>query len=177
MPGSGSYEGEHLARQLKQRLENTLSAKLDAVADQWADTDPVSLNYPATYFLGFNPVVLEMQSSQFPYVAVLCAGREPDRSTRESWGYQDDKYSLEVHFFVVGPDVAEVYKRVCRYVEAIVMVLQADRWIESYQQTDFKPSVEISVAMPHYDEGDNVFSEEGEQFIQGGRVMVPMEGG
>jgi hypothetical protein len=174
---SEAYNAEYLAKLVKARLENQLEDALSDVEDRWSDDDPLTLPTPITYFYGYNPTVLEMESSEFPYVATLSPGREP--LGRSEWGYQSEEVTVYVDFFCVSDDATTVSKITDRYAEAIMTVLQSDRWFgKGYGQRDFRPSVDISVASRHSKtKNADMFDEDDIDFIQGGRVEIVLQGG
>jgi hypothetical protein len=172
-----SYDAERVGKALKERLEDELSAALDVVEAAWEDTDPVTLPEPVTWFFGHKPTVLEMESSEFPFVAVMAARSSPlERPSR--WGYQPETLSVFVDYFVVADDEATVNKRVHRYAEAIRAVLQDGRVLSGYQQSDYRAEVNVSEASRHAKtENADMFLAADVDYIQMGRVTVNLFGG
>jgi hypothetical protein len=173
-----SYDAERVGAALKTRLEDELPDALDAVEALWADSDPVTLPDPVTWFEGHKPTVLEMESSEFPFVAVIAAEATPqERPSR--WGYQEEMLMGFVDYFVVAADEATVNKITHRYAEAILSVLQEERFIyEGYGQQDYRPRVRLSEASRHAKTANaDMFKDADVDFIQMGRVEVVLEGG
>jgi hypothetical protein len=170
-----AYDAERTGTALKTQLEAELGDALDAVELSWA-SDPVTLTDPETWFFGHKPTVLEMESAEFPFVAVVVADRAPqERPLR--WGYQERVVTAYVDYFVVAEDEATVNKRAHRYAEAICQVLQEERIVNGYAQQDYEPAVRLSEASRHGKETDADFFDDADvDFIQGGRVIVLLEG-
>lgn len=170
-----AYDAEATGNALQTLLEAELGAALDAVEASWA-SDPVTLPDPETWFFGHKPTVLEMESSEFPFVAVLVADRAPQERPMR-WGYQESVITAYVDYFVVADDEATVNKRTHRYAQAICQVLQAERIINGYAQQDYEPEVRLSEASRHGKEKEADFFKDAEiDFIQAGRVTVLLEG-
>lgn len=169
------YENEKVRSSLRDRLEANLPGQLDTVEAEWAATDPLTLPDPVTWHEGHKPTVVELESSAFPFVAVLVPLRTPeDRPSR--WGYQEQELTAFVDFFVVAADEATVNKLVHRYAQAIVAELQRERVIEGYQQKDYEPEVKTSEASRHKKTANaDMFKEDEVDFIQMGRVVVMLE--
>lgn len=162
---------------MKERLEDELGAALDTVEAAWAASDPVTLPEPETWFCGHKPTVLEMESAEFPFVAVVVAETAPDERPSR-WGYQDERIVVYVDYFVVADDEATVNKRAHRYAEAIRAVLQEQRAIEGYQQQDWRPRVRLSEASRHAKTVEADMFDDGDvDFVQMGRIEVGFEGG
>jgi hypothetical protein len=173
------YDAERVGKALKERLESELPDALETVEAAWAGSDPVTLPEPATWFRGHKPTVLELESSSFPFVAVIVAETEP-KSAPSRWGYQEEELPVFVDYFVVADDEATVNKRVHRYAEALLTVLQEERVVEGYQQRDYRPRVRLSEASRHAKTrtADMLVPVEGdEDFIQMGRIQVTFDGG
>jgi len=179
-----AYTSEDLRAALKVRLVDNISAALDDVEAIYAATDPIALAEPVTWHEGHNPGVLLMESTEFPFVAVLVGSRRPDRSVkgRAQWGYQEFEPVAWVDYFVVADELATVNKIVHRYARAIVAILQGERYISGcdfYKQVDFEPEVNISEASRHpkIAKANMLVDTEADiDYIQAGRVVVPFEG-
>lgn len=173
-----AYDLEHVARELKSRLQDELPDELDVVETNWSATDPVTLADPETWFLGHKPTVLELESSEFPFVAVVAAARTPETGRGASWDYQKKTQTLFVDYFVVADDEATVNKRANRYAEAICNILQGQAIIYGYYQQDYEPAVNLSEASRHAKHSDNAdfFDSDDVDFIQAGRITVKVEG-
>jgi hypothetical protein len=170
-----AYDAEATGNALQDVLEDGLADALDAVETAWA-SDPVTLADPETWFFGHKPTVLEMESSEFPFVAVVVADRIPqERPTR--WGYQEVTLTVYVDYFVVADDETTVNKYCHRYAQAICQVLQEKRIVNGYAQQDYEPQVNLSEASRHGKETEADFFDTADvDFIQGGRVTVTLEG-
>jgi hypothetical protein len=172
-----SYDNERIGTTLNTRLQTNIGAALDTVEATWtARGDPVTLPEPVTWFDGHKPTVLEMVSAEFPFVAVIVGSRSP-RSDPIRWGYQVCRVVVWVDFFVVATTEAMVNKIAHRYAEAIVAVLQGERHVEGYRQTDYEPEVVLSEASRHAKTANaDLFNDAHVDFIQAGRVVVNFEG-
>ncbi len=170
-----AYDAERTGSALKTRLEAELGDALDAVETLWA-SDPVTLPEPETWFFGHKPTVLEMESAEFPFLAIVVGGRTPEERPLR-WGYQERVITIYVDYFVVADDETTVNKRAQRYGEAICQVLQEERIINGYEQQDYEPQVQISEASRHGKEKEADFFKDADvDFIQGGRVIGLFEG-
>jgi len=173
-----AFDAEKTARALQTRLRTRLSSALDAVEATWvAEGDPLTLADPITWFFGHKPTVLEMDSPAFPFVAVVVAERTPQAGPAR-WGYQEQDLNLFVDFFVVAADETTVNKVACRYTEAIGAVLQEERYVGDYMQADWEPEVHLSEASRHAarQARADMFDDDDVDFIQGGRIIVKLEG-
>jgi len=172
-----AYEAEWVRDALKTRLEDNFATALDTVEAEWADTDPVTLPDVVTWFLGHKPTVLELESSAFPFVAIIIADRVP-KAAPLRWGYQERVIAAYVDYFVVAADETTVNKIAHRYAEAIISILQAENVIEGFTQMNYEAEVRLSEASRHakYKEAD-MFAALDVDFIKMGRVTVPLEGG
>jgi len=172
-----SYDAERVGKALKERLESELGDALDTVEAAWAGDDPVTLPDPVTWFLGHKPTVVEMESSEFPFLGVIVADTSP-KGRPSRWGYQEETLTVFVDYFVVADDETTVNKRAHRYAEAILAVLQEERYIEEYMQQDYRPRVRLSEASRHAKtENADMFSADDVDYIQMGRVEVGFDGG
>lgn len=171
-----SYDVEHILKALKIRLQAELATQLDVVEAAWLAEDPVALPDVVTWYEGHKPTVLELESSSFPFLAVLVARREPmERPSR--WGYQDQMLTAYVDFFVVADDETTVNKIAQRYVEAITGILQGERIIHGYAQADYEPLVQISEASRHAKTTNaDMFDNDAVDYIQAARITVMMGG-
>jgi len=173
-----AFDAEKTGRALQARLQARLSGALDVVEATWVtEGDPLALADPVTWFFGHKPTVLEMDSVAFPFVAVVVAERTPQASPAR-WGYQEQDLNLFVDFFVVAVDETTVNKVACRYAEAICAVLQEEQYINAYMQADWEPEVHLSEASRHAaKQADaDMFDAADVDFIQGGRIVVKLEG-
>jgi len=170
-----AYDSEKVGKALKAQLQAELPDTLDAVEAEWAGEDPVTLPDPVTWFEGHKPTVLELESAAFPFVAVLVPERAP-QARPSRWGYQEQDITVFVDFFVVAGDETTVNKRAHRYARAICQVLQAERLLEGYQQSDYEPQVRLSEASRHARAVNaDMFDDAEVDFIQAGRVIVMLE--
>ncbi len=176
---ASTYDGERLSRLVQTALADELSDALDTVEARWAATVPVTLPDPVTYQLGFNPVLLEKESVDFPIVAVIPGERVPEDDRKRVWGaYQKEAYYVDIHYFVVADTIDQVNLICYRYTEAIVAVLQAHRVIGSYEQLDWKPEVELGIAGRHPKAKLADLSMEADtDYVVGGRVTIALAGG
>lgn len=171
-----AYTVEALRSALKTILEDGLPDALDTVEAEYAATDPVTLADVVTWHEGHNPDVLELESTSFPFMAVMIAERTPQRGGAQ-WGYQEFDALAYVDFFTVANDIATVNKKIHRYVKGIVAVLQAERYVSDYKQADFEPEVKISEASRHPKTAEaDMFNADDVDYIQAGRVVVTFEG-
>jgi hypothetical protein len=172
------YNAELVAKAVLTKLQSDLSDALDDVEDAWDALDSeVTLPDPVTWFEGHEPTVLEMESSEFPFVAVLAPESEPqERPAR--WGFQEETVRVLVHYFVVADDADTVNKRSHRYAQAIRKVLQGQRNFEGYEQTDYRPHVRISTASRHGKTTEaDMFDSDQVDYIQMGEIEVRFDGG
>lgn len=175
---SDAYDGERLARAVKSLLEANLAAKLDVVQARWAVEAAVSLPDPVTFHLGFNPNLLELESTSFPFVAVIPGERVPEESARRAWGVQSETYVVDIHFFVVADTEAEVGPVCWRYAEAVTLVLQDSRAIGGYEQVAYKPDVEVGLSGRHPKKRfANMTKAADVDYVQGARVTIELMGG
>jgi hypothetical protein len=173
-----AYTAEALRSGIKEFLETKLADALDVVEAEYAGTDPVTLDDPVTWHEGHNPEVLELESTAFPFVAVMVADRTPQRGgSTGQWGYQEFDAQAYIDYFVVADDIATVNKIVHRYAKAIVAVLQTERYIADHNQNNYEPGVKISEASRHPKTADaDMFNPDDVDYIQAGRVIVFLEG-
>jgi hypothetical protein len=172
-------ELERITRALKTRINDDLPTHLSTVQTRWANIDPVTLPKPVTVFLGHNPNVLDLESTDFPYVAAMAVDRTPrDDDSVSRWGYQEEEVLALLDAFVVAEDEATVNKRAWRYAEALVLMLRDQRSIEGYDQKDYKPEVGISEASRHPKTKEaDMFTPGDVDYIQGVRITVRLTGG
>lgn len=145
-----AYNAERIVDTYTTFLQENLADALDAVEVLWAD-DPVTLADPVTWYKGYNPVLLEMPSTSFPFVGLLAGERRPERGENEvaSWGYQEQEVTLFIDYFVVGDSHADVNRMAYRYAEAICNVLQSEKSPGGYPQWNFEPLVSLYEAIKH----------------------------
>jgi hypothetical protein len=175
---ANEYDGELVAHAILVELQASLGDALDDVEDAWsAQGSEVTLPEPVTWFEGHEPTVLEMESTEFPFIAALAAESDPqERPSR--WGYQEETVRVLIHYFVVAADAATVYKICNRYAEAIRKVLQAQRYFEGYEQEDFRPRTRLSTASRHGQTAEaDMFDETQVDYIQMGEIEVRLDGG
>jgi len=172
-----AYKAEWIRNAIKTRLEDNFAAALDTIEAEWADTDPVTLPDVETWFLGHKPTVLELESSEFPFVAIIIADRVP-KTEPIRWGYQEQVITAYVDYFVVAADETTVNKIAHRYAEAIITILQGENVIEGFTQQNYEAEVALSEASRHakHKEAD-MFAEADVDFIKMGRVTILLEGG
>jgi len=173
-----AFDAEKTAKALQTRLRTRLASALDVVEATWiTEGDPIALPEPVTWFFGHKPTVLEMDSVAFPFMAVVVAERMP-QARPARWGYQEQDLNLFTDFFVVATDETTVNKIACRYTEAICAVLQEEQYINAYMQADWEPEVHLSEASRHAAKqmAADMFTEADVDFIQGGRIIVKLEG-
>lgn len=174
-----AYTGEELRSGVVTFLQAGIAAALDTVEAGYAASDPVTLDDIVTWHEGHNPEVLELESTAFPFMAVMVGNRIPDQSKqgRAQWKFQEFDVLVYVDCFVVADDIATVNKRVHRYAKAIVAVLQTQRYIEGHKQNNYEPEVKISEATRHPKTANSdLFNSDDVDYIQVGRVIVSFEG-
>lgn len=167
------FKNEDIINALLTKLQTDLPDALDAV-ELARIADPVTLPNPVTWFAGHNPDVIDLDSSAFPFVAVLSPGAEPVESRRATFGYQAQVVELYVDFFVVASDKATVNKIGWRYAEALVNVLESQAVIGGFQQRDYNPAVRLTEVMRHqvYFNDSDLDETTETDYIQGGRITV-----
>lgn len=177
---SDAFEGERLARLLLGTLEADLPDALDDVAGRWVAEAALALPDPVTYHLGFNPTLLELESTSFPIVAVIPGETVPEGPTG-GWGFQKEAQVVDIHFFVAADDLDTVGILSWRYAEAIRSVLQGNRVIGGYEQADYRPEFEPGLAGRHpkyrLAEMADSLSEADVDYVQGGRITITLRGG
>jgi len=144
-----AYDAERIAKATLAWLEADLPGKLDAVEALWLATDPVTLPEPESWHQGHKPTAVELESVSFPLVAVMVVERNPDPDAPSSWGFQTREVVLYIEAYVIDATEEGVDKIANRYAEAIVLMLQSGRVIESAQQVHWEPAVHLSEAMRH----------------------------
>ena len=163
-----SFKGESLAKAVKVLLKSELDAALVVVADQWEEDDPIDLDTEVTFLFGHHPTVLERPKSNFPIIAVMTGDSTPV-PTSDQWVLPASMYEIYVDIFVAGDTEEEVSKRLLRFCEATMDVLEANQNFDSVTQRD-RPSVSISEVNRQYESGMNV-----EFFTEFARLLLMIE--
>jgi hypothetical protein len=163
-----SYKGEKIAKAIEALLESKLADALGAVGGRWAG-DPVDLDTDVEFLFGHHPTVLERPKADFPIIAVMAAESTPV-PTSDQWILPTKSYETFVDVFVAGDDEEEVSKRLLRFCEAVVDVMEANREVGSgLNQTD-SPSLSPSEVNRQHEPGMNV-----EFFTQFARLLVTIQ--
>lgn len=171
-----SYDAELVSRAVLVQLQAAFATAKAEIAAFWADTYPMTLPTPVTWFYGHNPVIIEQASSAFPYVSVVTPGADP-AGGMESLGYGEQTVTVYVDYFVVADEIADVNVLVQRYAAALVLAAQAKRNYAGYvcEHTPFP--VAISEAFRHPKQANaDTFVASDTDFIQGGRVTLTLRG-
>jgi len=173
---TSAYDSERIARLIKGYIEDELSAKLDLVEVRWAAEAPLTLPDPVTLVLGFMPDLLELYSESFPIICVIPAERDPEGAA--SWGFQEHRATIDIHFFNVADTYANVFLYTYRYAEAMTLLLQDHHFIGNHEQADFKPEIELGMAGRHpVAQYTNMTESGGVDYVQGGRVTITLKAG
>ena len=178
-----AYDNEVVLKAVKTYLQDNLETALTTVETYWrtqTTPDPLILPLPVTYFEGYKPTFLEMESSEFPLVAIMAMERTPESggTQKASWGYQEQVISCIVNFVVVSDDEEGVNKIAQRYARAVVALMQAQRNFAGYAQVDFEPAATLSPASRHARTHEaSMMEPETTDFIMAGAVETVMEGG
>lgn len=165
------FDVEHVAKAVLTLLQGELGAALDAVETEWT-ADPLTLAEPVTWHYGHKPTVVEMESTGFPFVAVIPMGRKPVRRAY-AWGFQDQSMTIYVDWFIVATTETAADKMCSRYGQALLAVLQSQRALYGYDQVDFEPQVDLSEASRHPQTIDaDMFDDAQVDFIKMGRITM-----
>jgi len=170
------FDNEHIAKAVETLLEAELGDALDTVETEWA-SDPVTLPEPETWFYGHKPTVLELESADFPFLAVIPTARRPLRS-HYTWGFQDQNPVVYVDWFVVATGETTVDKLCSRYAQAVLAVVQSQRAYYGYDLVDYEPQIDLSEASRHPKTADSdMFDDAQVDFIKMGRMTLEFGGG
>jgi hypothetical protein len=176
-----AYDNELVLKAVKTYLAAGIGDALDDVEADWVTAgDPVALPDPVTYFEGYKPTFLEMESAEYPLVAIMADERRPESggSQKAEWGYQEQVISCTVNFVVVADDEETVNKIAHRYAQALVDLMQAQRGFEGYTQVDYEPAVTLAPASRHPKTHEANLQEAAQtDFIKVGVIETAMEGG
>jgi hypothetical protein len=176
-----AYDNELVLKAVETYIEAGIEDALADVEAGWVTAgDPVSLPVPVTYFEGYKPTFLEMESAEFPLLAVLALERRPESggAQKAQWGFQEQVISCVVNFVVVADDEEAVNKIAHRYAQAVVDLMQAQKVFAGYGQVDYEPAVTLSPASRHPKTSEASMMEDAQvDFIMAGAIETTMEGG
>jgi hypothetical protein len=143
---------EQAGRTVLLALKDGLNAAIDAV---WADSatedaafyaelgEPVPATpkqYPARYFLGSFPSVLERPPADYPNVAVVSYRHRSANDLGDQYELANNR--IYVESFVMHQDESTINRMAQRYARALHRVLVAG----GFYETEFTPDVDISNA-------------------------------
>jgi len=137
----GEYLAEWLERGVEALIQSGISAALDAVQAEWAGTDALTLPEPANYDRGYRAFMLDLASTEYPYVLTMFPNRNPGKT--EGLKTQQSTYQGTVSIFVVGSTEAIADKIAKRYAQAVISVLQGTTVVQGCELSDWKPAVQI----------------------------------
>ncbi len=147
------FLAETIAKAVQKLLSDNMVAALTTVATRWP-ADPVTLGSVQHWLFGHHPTVLEHPKADFPIVAVMAVD-----STRESspdqWGLPEYLYEVDVDVFVAEDTEEKTAKKLLRYCEAIIDILEAHQEIGTgILQRDYLP-VTISEVNRQFEHGQS----------------------
>lgn len=145
-----SYKGEIVAKAVDTLLQDSLAAAIAAIEAEWS-ADPIELNDIGTWHMGYRPVTLEQTKDQFPIITIMIGSSVPT-GTADQFVLATSLYDVFINVDVVGSsDEVEdmeaeevVTKKLFRYVQAIINVLESNSQIADDVALQLLPSVEIS---------------------------------
>lgn len=140
-----SYQGENVERAVYNTLVEHLAAALAAVQAEWTATDPMVLPVPVNWARGYRTWMLDLASTQYPFVLVIVPLRTPESSQAGRIDFQDSQYSVMISAFLVADTEAQAVSLAHRYAQALVNVLRAHRTITGFSQVNPEPLVRILV--------------------------------
>jgi hypothetical protein len=173
------YDNEYVAVTLLAALQADMRAALDAVEATWTSRgDPITLPSPVTWHRGANPVILELESDDFPYVSVLVPARTPvDGSGSDQPGLGEQTIQVWVEFLLVDEVIATVNSMSHRYAEALTALLRTNHNLRGYEMANEEPEVNQSIV---YEHGDTVESDMQRpaqvRYMQGARIIADFQG-
>lgn len=150
---------EEVARATLLTLKTHLNANIDQV---WADMvaedaafyaamgQPVPetpKEYPALYFMGSFPSVLERPPADYPNVAVVCYRHRSAEDSGDQYELINNRIYVEA--FVMNDDEATVNRIANRYAKALHRTLAAHRTMDEDEivfAPDFSPDIDVSNA-------------------------------
>jgi len=135
------YEGEKLERGIETVLQNNIAAALVAVAARWEDIADVTLPSVASWTCGYRSWILDLASSNFPYIVTIVNGQNP--VGRVEFGAQDVIAQSSISIFITAATEANANTIIHRYIEAVIDILQANQVIEGHKLRHYEPKRRI----------------------------------
>lgn len=170
------FDNERIAKAVLAKLQSDLAAALDVVEAAWSASDPISLPDVVTWYYGHKPTVLDLESTDFPFVSTIPTSRRPLTAVY-GWGYQDQAPQIYVDWFVVADDETTADKICGRYGEAILAVIQGQRAYGGYDQANYEPNIDLSESSRHPKTVDaDMFNADQVDFIKMGRMTLEFGG-
>ena len=173
------YDNEYVAVTLLAALQASMRDALDVVEATWtARGDPITLPSPVTWHRGANPIILELESDDFPYVSVLVPARTPVAdSGSDQPGFGEQTAQVWVEFLLVDEVVETVNSMSHRYAEALTSLLRTNHNLRGYEMTEEEPEVNQSTI---YEQGDTTEADMQRlaqvRYMQGARIIADFRG-
>jgi hypothetical protein len=106
-------------------------------------SESATLPSPANWARGYRVGMLNLPSTDHPYILTIVVGEEPLGSQAGRVGIGDPVYEGTVSVFVVADTEAEVVLIAHRYAKAIVGILRANRSVAGFKLRHEIPPVNI----------------------------------
>jgi len=175
-----AYENELIMKAIANLIDTELVDALDDVESYWQDRDDsLALPGPINVHEGYKQTVLEMPSTDFPFISVLVPNRDPVRGEASRWGQEDVVVTAGLHIFVIADDETIVSKLAHRYAQALVNVFQTHPEIAGHSQRHYEPSVHVGVTERHAKSGveGDLFDPDKTDFIRIVEIQMELVGG
>lgn len=173
------YDNEYVAVTLLAALQAGIRAALDQVEATWtARGDPVTLSSPVTWHRGANPVILDLETDDFPYVAVLAPRRTPvDGSGSDQPGFGEQVIQVWVEYLLVDDAIATVNSMSHRYAEALTELLRSNHNLKGYEIINHEPEVNHTVVYVHGEALESDMQRAAQVvYMQGARIIANFRG-
>jgi len=153
---------EEVAKAVKSHLESDLAGKLDEVETYWSgEGDALTLPDPVTWYLGFDPDILDCARSLLPIVVSMAqdegpSGKHESRGVTyaeqsDQWGYGGGQALATIIWRVDADTTENAAKYGWRYAKAIHKVLKDHRKLDTgIYQTSYVPNVMVDPPKREY---------------------------
>jgi hypothetical protein len=169
--GARAYGTEVVCRAALDTLQATLPAMLAAVNTSYP-SDPLVLDPPVAYVIGWEENALNLPPEAFPRVTVVAAPRTVVRPfTDQQLG--EIQHLLIVEWLVIGLTPTETAVRSWRYSEAVCAVLSQQNEFDEYVMAGVAFQVDEGVPTPlRITRTADGFS----HYVSGGTARIPVLG-